>query len=413
MPYHIASPNFDEREEKAIATALRSGWVTQGPEVRAFETELANYVGASHAVAVSNCTTALALSLKALDVQLGDVVITVSNSFIASANAIRHCGAEPFFVDVDQNLAMDATALETALEKNFVRRDASVWLKSPERFAKAWTRVRPECCGQLKAILVVHQIGIPADMKRILAIAKRLELPVIEDAACAIGSEIHFDGRWRKIGNPLGEAVCFSFHPRKILTTGDGGMITTANVELERRCRLWRHHSMSTSDLDRHKQTEIQFEEYVDAGFNYRLTDLQAAMGRVQLSKLADVVEKRRALAAVYISEFSNLAEIQTLKEPEWAVWNWQSFPIYVSHPRLQLPLMKELKNRGIDTRRGIMCAHLEPAYADMWSEYRQDLRRSEYHRDCGIILPLHGKLETEDIKRIANSVHTSLERIE
>ena len=182
---------------------ILSGWVTQGPEVAAFEREFAEYVGAPHACAVSNCTTALHLALLAVGVGAGDEVITVSHSFIATANAIRYCGATPVFVDIEPGtLNMDPALIEPAITE------------------------------RTKAILCVHQLGMPCDLARIVEIGRRRGIPVIEDAACAIGSEILWNGRWEKIGKPHGDIACFSFHPRKVITTGDGGMLTTANPEL-------------------------------------------------------------------------------------------------------------------------------------------------------------------------------------
>src|SRR5258705_9878873 len=264
----IASPWVGEEEVEAAARPLRSGWLTQGPEVAAFEREFAAYVGATHACAVSNCTTALHLALLALGVGPGDEVITVSHSFIATANAIRYCGAVPVFIDVDPaTFNMNPRAIEAAIT----------------------TRTR--------AILCVHQIGMPCEIAAIVATARRYGLWVIEDAACAIGSEVLVDGRWERIGKPHGDIACFSFHPRKVITTGDGGMITTANPELDRKFRLWRQHSMSVPDTVRHGAREVIFESYPEMGFNFRMTDLQAAVGRVQVTRLSTIVAERRQIA--------------------------------------------------------------------------------------------------------------------
>ena len=223
----IAVPWVGEEEVEAAARPLRSGWLTQGPEVAAFEREFAAYVGATHACAVSNCTTALHLALRALGVGPGDEVITVSHSFIATANAIRYCDAIPVFIDIDPaTLNMNPAAIESAIT----------------------TRTR--------AILCVHQLGMPCDIRAIVATARRFGLWVIEDAACAIGSEVSIDGKWGTDRQAHGDTPV-SFHPRKVITTGDGGMITTSRPEWDARFRLWRQHGMSVPDVVRHGASEV------------------------------------------------------------------------------------------------------------------------------------------------------------
>jgi dTDP-4-amino-4,6-dideoxygalactose transaminase len=210
----ITRPTIGDEEVAAASAALRSGWVSQGPGVAAFEHTFADYVGAEHACAVSSCTAALHLALLGLGVKPGDEVITVSHSFVATANSIRYCGAQPVFVDIEPDTYnIDAALIEAAIS------------------------------DRTKAILCVHQVGMPCDLRAIMEIAARHQLSVIEDAACAIGSEIRIDGRWEKIGKPHGAVACFSFHPRKVVTTGDGGMLTTADPEIDRKVRLWRQHA--------------------------------------------------------------------------------------------------------------------------------------------------------------------------
>ena len=267
----VARPWLGEAEAEAASRPILAGWVTQGPEVAAFEREFAAYVGAEHACAVSNCTTALHLALRAAGVGPGDEVITVSHSFIATANSIRYCGAIPVFVDIQ-----------------------------PETFNLDPARIAEVIGPRTRAILCVHQMGMPCDLQAILAIARRHDLPVIEDAACAVGSEILWDGRWEKIGKPHGDVACFSFHPRKLLTTGDGGMITTNNSEWDAKFRLWRQHSMGVPDTVRHRAGQVIFEDYAELGYNYRMTDIQAAVGREQLKRLPAMVDRRREQAQRY-----------------------------------------------------------------------------------------------------------------
>src|SRR5262249_10304176 len=195
---------------------ILSGWLTQGSETAAFEREFAAMVGAPYACAVVNCTAALHLALLAVGVRAGDEVITVSHSFIATTNAIRYCGAMPIFVDVE----------------------ADSYNMAPARMAEAIT-------ARTRAILCVHQMGMPCDLSRIVPLARASGIPVIEDAACAIGSQVLVDGRWQQVGWPHGDVACFSFHPRKIITTGEGGMLTTNDPERDRMFRLWRQHGMT------------------------------------------------------------------------------------------------------------------------------------------------------------------------
>ena len=272
----IAKPLLDEREADAVRRVILTGWITQGPEVAAFERDFAACVGAPHACAVSNCTTALHLALLAAGVGLGDEVVTVSHSYIATANSVRYCGALPVFVDIDpKTYNMDPALVEAAIGP------------------------------QTRAILCVHQIGMPCDLSSLVEIARKHSLPLIEDAACAIGSEILWNGAWERIGKPHGDVACFSFHPRKILSTGDGGMITTKNKDWDSKFRLWRQHSMSVSDTVRHSANSVIFESYPEIGFNYRMTDVQAAIGREQLKRLPELVSLAVARKRRFITRCS------------------------------------------------------------------------------------------------------------
>ncbi len=381
----IAKPWMGEAEAEAARRAIMSGWVTQGPEVAAFEQEFAAEVGAKYACAVSNCTTALHLALLAVGVQPGDEVITVSHSYIATANSIRYCGGIPAFVDIEpQTYNINPVLIENAIS------------------------------DRTRAILVVHQMGMPCDLKAISDIAHRYELPVIEDAACAIGSEILWNGQWEKIGKPHGDIACFSFHPRKIITTGDGGMITTTNPEWDKQFRLWRQHGMSVSDTVRHGAKQVIFESYPLLGYNYRMTDIQAAVGREQLKRLPEIVERRRFLAQRYHEMLADVRGLKLPTQPVWARSNWQGYCVRLPEQCDQRQVMQTMLDAGISTRRGIMCAHREGAYqSEAWScgivrencnceEGRCDrLRESEQAQDRAIVLPLFHQMTEQEQDRV------------
>lgn len=364
----IMKPLMDEREAQAASRVILSGWVTQGPEVAAFEKEFAEFVGAPHATAVSNCTTALHLALLAVGVGRGDEVITVSHSYIATANAVRYCGAEPVFIDVE-----------------------------PETFNLYANLIEAAITPRTKAILCVHQIGMPCDMEAILAVANRHALPVVEDAACAIGSEINIGGAWQRIGAPLGDVAVFSFHPRKIMSTGDGGMLTTRNPAYDKQFKLLRQHAMSVPDTVRHGSNQVIFESHPVLGYNYRMTDIQAAVGREQLKRVPGVVQIRRKLAARYDELLANNFGIETPAEPARARSNWQSYSVKLPDHCDQRVVMQTMLDAGISTRRGIMCAHREDGYRN---GHAFDLPHSEAAQDRRIILPLYTQMtEVEQIQ--------------
>jgi perosamine synthetase len=374
----IALPLLDDEEADAARAAVLSGWVSQGPQVSAFEREFAALVGAPDACAVSSCTTALHLALTALNIGPGDEVITVSHSFVATANCIRYCGATPIFVDID----------------------ADTYNIDPDRVSEAIT-------PRTRAIIAVHQMGMPCDLAALTALAARHGVALIEDAACAAGSEIRMNGSWERIGKPHGLIACFSFHPRKVITTGEGGMLTTADAELDRKFRLLRQHGMSVPDTVRHGSPQVIFEDYLMAGFNYRMTDIQAAVGRKQLERLPGLVARRRALASRYFELLGNIDGLRLPFEPDWARSNWQSYCVRLPDRLGQRAVMQKLLDQGIATRRGIMCSHREAPYTDV--DLAHDLRQSELAQDHSILLPIYAQMSEGDQQHVTHALRTEL----
>jgi perosamine synthetase len=363
----IAKPYLTKKEAKAAYDTILTGWITQGPRVAEFEQKFAVYTGTKYAVAVSNCTTALHLAMIVAGVGANDEVICPSMSYIATANAIKYVGAKPVFAEIN-----------------------------PANYNLDINDVAKKINEKTKAILLVHQIGMPADIDAFKELAAKYNIKLIEDAACAAGSSY----KGSKIGSHS-ELVCFSFHPRKVISTGDGGMITTNNEAYYNRLKLLRQHGMSVNDRTRHESSKIIFEDHLEVGYNYRLTDIQASVGIKQLEKIDWIVKKRRKIALKYHKAFKGIEGIQLPVEKKGYSSNYQSYSIYLKDdcPYSRNDIMQKMLDAGISTRRGIMTTHRETAYKEECAGL--SLPISEKACDRSIILPLYVPMKDEDIEKV------------
>ncbi|MFT4287066.1 DegT/DnrJ/EryC1/StrS family aminotransferase [Nocardioides sp.] len=367
---NVMQPWLGEEEAAALAEVIASGWVAQGPRVAAFEEAFAASQQASYAVATSNCTTALHLAMVVTGVGRGDDVVVPSLSFIATANAPTYVGARPVFADVDAVTGnLTAATVQAALTP------------------------------RTKAVIAVDQGGVPVDLRAIRSVCDPRGIVVVEDAACAAGSTYQ--------GRPVGasaEIAAWSFHPRKILTTGEGGIVTTSRPDWAERARRLREHAMSVSAAARHASVLAPAEQYDEIGFNFRMTDLQAAVGLVQLARLPEVVARRRELARGYRKAIEEIPGLRAVADPPWGTSNFQSFWVEVGpgYPVDRDGLLAALAKADISARRGIMAAHRQPAYTGR-DTGDVPLPVTARLTDHTLILPLFHQLSESEQARVVD----------
>ncbi|MFA6523254.1 MAG: DegT/DnrJ/EryC1/StrS family aminotransferase [Candidatus Peribacteraceae bacterium] len=366
----LTKPLLGDEETALVSEVLSSGWLTQGAKVREFEQAVAASTGAKEGIATTSCTTSLFSSLKLLGIGPGDEVIVPSLSFIASANCIVHAGATPVFCEVEE----DTYNIDPS-------------------------HIEPLITSRTKAILPVHQLGIPCDIDAIYALARSHRLAVVEDAACAIGSSY----KGRKIGS--GGIVCFSFHPRKLISTGEGGMIMTDDPAFAVRARQFRAHGMSADDLKRHAAGTVTIEEYPEVGYNFRMTDIQAALGIVQMQRLPSILHRRTELRRVFDAALGSISWLRLPRIPSESEWNVQSYIVRLlpGAPLDQRTLMQALLDKGIASRRGLMASHLESCYRHAAAA----LPVTEELTTHTILLPFYPQMTETETDRVLDVVHS------
>ncbi|MDB5797926.1 MAG: DegT/DnrJ/EryC1/StrS aminotransferase family protein [Paucimonas sp.] len=375
MTVPIARTSLLEDEIQSVLGPLRSGWLVQGPQVRDFEEKWSAFTGAAHSIAVTSCTTALHLSLAALDFGPGDEAIVPAFTWIATANVVEHLGGTVVFCDID-----------------------------PLTFNLDLKDLARKLTPRTRAILPVHLFGLPAEMDGVNALAKERGIAVVEDAACGFGARYH----GRHVGT-LGDTGCFSFHPRKAITTGEGGMITTNDADLAAKLRRLRDHGAAMSDLQRHLGARpYLLADHPDAGYNQRMTDIQAALGAAQMARAADIVTERQRLARIYDDAFASVPWLRTPPRPAGMEHGYQSYACWYepeaitveSIPRVnekRNAWMDRLQQAGVSTRPATHAVHMLSFYRNKYQLSPTDFPQAWAANDCSISLPLfHGMTEAE-----------------
>jgi perosamine synthetase len=369
----ISQPSTGQEEWEAMKEPIFSGWITQGPRVSEFEKIFAQRHQVKHAIAVSNCTTALHLALVALDIKAGDEVIVPAFTWVSTANAVMYCGATPVFCDIDINT-----------------------------FNISIQDLKKKITSRTKAIIPVHLFGLCADINAVKEVAPGI--PIVEDGACAAGASLH-----GKAAGSLGDIGCFSFHPRKSVTTGEGGMLTTNDDKLAEKMNMLRNHGASISEEQRHHGPKPYILPAFDmVGYNYRMTDLQGAMGVVQIKKLDKFIEERQVWADYYTKELSSLSWLRTPVVPAGYKHGWQSYVLFIDESkssRKRNDIMEELQQKGISTRPGTHAVHMLDFYADTFKLRPRDFPGAFDANEFSMSIPLHNRMTKEDYEYVVHCI--------
>ncbi|RYE26285.1 MAG: DegT/DnrJ/EryC1/StrS family aminotransferase [Sphingobacteriales bacterium] len=369
----ISTPSMGNEEWEALKEPIFSGWITQGPKVKEFESIFAGLHSVEHALAVSNCTTALHLALVALGIGPDDEVIVPAFTWVATANVVEYCSATPVFIDID------TATFNIDIEQ-----------------------LKQKLTGKTKAIIAVHLFGLCADIETIKEIAPGIA--IVEDAACASGAGIE-----GKMAGSMGDIGCFSFHPRKSVTTGEGGMLTTNSDEVAEKLNMLRNHGASISEEQRHHGPQPYILPAFDmVGYNYRMTDLQGAVGVVQLRKLSGFVEERTRWANYYNEQLKDIDWLNLPVYDERYKHGWQSYVVMVDEqksPMKRNELMQFLHANGVSTRPGTHAVHMLGYYAGKYDIQPQDYPNAFAANEFSMSIPLHNKMTAEDYEYIVDLI--------